>query len=303
MFTCILYELFTAIPVYLLYLSLVKKFFGFVLLIFCASYSWGMTDTVYVQTALTNMGNYDTYRTTFSKSAVFQKNNDFIYTNTGEELSLTIINLDTVAHDLSWHDGLSEGVLSAGGSLTVTRTFTSLGTFGLYLTDFIGDRLGAFLPICVGLENQNHSLWNFWEMEQFISADIANGTLNTIPTDYRPDIYTINAYHYPTTQVDTLGLIEGSIGDSIYISMINAGNMVHSIHFHGFHVEIIQMTKQNNRLNWKKDSVPFIENETATLLLVANKPGNYPVHDHNLISVLTNNVYPGGMISMIHISP
>ena len=287
----------------MLYLSMVIKGLFFVFLVLWSLPLAAFTDTVYVQTALTNMGNYDTYRTTFSKSPVFQKNNDFIYADIGVELSLTVINLDSVAHDLSWHDGLSEGVLFAGGSLTVTRTFSSLGTYGLYLSDFIGDRLGAFLPICVGLENQNHSLWNFWEMEQFISADIANGTLNTIPIDYRPDIYTINAYHYPTTQVDTLGMIEGSIGDSIYISMINAGNMVHSIHFHGFHVEIIQMTKQNNRLNWKKDSVPFIENETATLLLVANKPGNYPVHDHNLISVLTNNVYPGGMISMIHISP
>jgi plastocyanin len=261
------------------------------------------TDTVYVQTALTNMGNYDTYRTTFSKSPVFQKNNDFLYADIGEELTVTVINLDTVAHNLSWHDGMSEGLLSAGGSLSVTRTFSSLGTYGLFLTDFMGDRLGAFLPICIGLENENHSLWNFWEMEQFISADIANGILNEIPADYRPDIYTINAYHYPTTQVDTLGLIEGTVGDSIYISMINAGNMVHSIHFHGFHVEIVQITKENNRLQWKKDSVPFVENETATLLLVADKPGNYPVHDHNLISVLTNNTYPGGMISMIHIAP
>ena len=261
------------------------------------------TDTVYVQTALTNMGNYDTYRTTFSKSPVFQKNNDFLYADIGEELTVTVINLDTVAHNLSWHDGMSGGLLSAGGSLSVTRTFSSLGTYGLFLTDFMGDRLGAFLPICIGLENENHSLWNFWEMEQFISAEIANGNINEIPADYRPDIYTINAYHYPTTQVDTLGLIEGTVGDSIYISMINAGNMVHSIHFHGFHVEIVQITKENNRLQWKKDSVPFVENETATLLLVADKPGNYPVHDHNLISVLTNNTYPGGMISMIHIAP
>ncbi len=261
------------------------------------------TDTVYVQTALTNMGNYDTYRTTFSKSPVFQKNNDFIYADIGENISITVINLDSVEHDLNWYDGISIGILYAGESLTLTRNFSQLGTYGIYLSDFSGDRLGAFLPICIGLENENHSLWNFWEMEQFISADIANGILNEIPADYRPDIYTINAYHYPTTQVDTLGLIEGTVGDSIYISMINAGNMVHSIHFHGFHVEIVQITKENNRLHWKKDSVPFVENETATLLLVAEKPGNYPVHDHNLISVLTNNTYPGGMISMIHIAP
>ena len=262
-----------------------------------------LTDTLYIQTALTNMGNYDTYRTTFSKSPVFQKNNDFLYANINEGLTITIVNLDTIDHDASWHDGVFEGLIPAGQSLTVSRSFASLGTYGLYLSDFVGDRLGAFLPICIGLENKNHSLWNFWEMDQFISSDIANNTINEIPEDYRPDIYTINAYHYPTTQVDSLGLIQGTIGDSIYISMINAGNMVHSIHFHGFHVEIVQITKQGDRLNWKKDSVPFVENETATLLLVPDKSGNYPVHDHNLISVLTNNVYPGGMISMILISP
>ena len=79
--------------------------------------------------------------------------------------------------------------------------------------------------------------------------------------------------------------------------------MAHTFHFHGFHVDVLQIEKRQQVLNWKKDSLPFVIGETATVMFFADKLGHYPVHDHNLISVLTQGGYPGGMITMIEILP
>ena len=94
-----------------------------------------------------------------------------------------------------------------------------------------------------------------------------------------------------------------NVNDEVYISMINAGIMSHTLHFHGFHVEILQSAKRPYTVGWIKDGIPLAPDEVVTVKLVPDKPGMYPVHDHNLISVLSGNVYPGGMITTLRILP
>jgi len=43
--------------------------------------------------------------------------------------------------------------------------------------------------------------------------------------------------------------------------------------------------------------------ETLVLRLVPDKEGQYPVHDHNLVAVSGNGLYPNGMFTLIEIQP
>ena len=43
--------------------------------------------------------------------------------------------------------------------------------------------------------------------------------------------------------------------------------------------------------------------ETLILQIVPDKEGEYPIHDHNLVAVTGNNIYPNGIFTSILISP
>ena len=98
-------------------------------------------------------------------------------------------------------------------------------------------------------------------------------------------------------------MIMGNVGDTITISIVNNGNMIHPIHFHGYHVELVQSTHQSEKIGWKKDSFPVFVKEGLTVRLVPHQPGEFPVHNHNLVATLFNNGYPLGMITMLMINP
>jgi FtsP/CotA-like multicopper oxidase with cupredoxin domain len=93
------------------------------------------------------------------------------------------------------------------------------------------------------------------------------------------------------------------VGDTIYIVVLNSGKMLHTLHFHGYHVEIVNASINSRYNGWIKDSFGILTGEILMLKLIPNKPGLYPVHEHNLINVTTNGVYPGGMLNLIDIQP
>ena len=136
-----------------------------------------------------------------------------------------------------------------------------------------------------------------------LSAAIANQTITPPLNPYRPNVFTINGYDYPLNQNDSLGMVEAQVGDTIFICVVNAGNMPHAMHFHGFHYQILFSLKQPERQSWIKDSGPIFREDAMILRVVPDKPGAYPVHDHNLTANTSNGGYPGGMMTMLMIDP
>lgn len=274
-----------------------------IILLYRGLFGATVQDTLYLNRESVLMGGYLTNRCVFNDSVTFNKQNSFIDLNSGDILELTIINNDTIVHDFTLVNGNALGSINGGNSDTYSIPFPTFGTYGVAATDPIGNLLGAFCVIRVGLQTEKSFIWNICEMNDTLSLEIGNGLVNTIPVNYRPNISTINGLDFPMTTTDTLGSVNGMIGDTIYISIVNSGNMIHTLHFHGFHFVIKQISIRNEMLNWEKDSFPLLPDETATIRLVPDKEGMYPVHDHNLISVLTLNNYPGGMITMLEIMP
>lgn len=259
--------------------------------------------TLYINRDTVTMGGKLVNRCVFNVSATFSPKNAIIDLSEGDLLELTLINNDTIPHIFGLLTGSTFGTINAGESQVHSISFTEFGTFGLMLKDNRGRMLGAIVPVRVGISSTAKFLWNFWEMNDTTSLKIGDGIYDTIVEEYRPNVNVVNAEVYPQTATDPIGAVVGNVNDELYISMVNAGNMTHTLHFHGYHVEILQAIQNSHMVSWIKDGIPLHPNEAVTVRLIPDKPGMYPVHDHNLISVLTGNIYPGGMINVLHIMP
>ena len=223
--------------------------------------------------------------------------------------SITVHNTDSLDHLCALIADASESTLiPAGSSAIIEMPALPLGVHRLGLVDTIGDRLGAVSMVQAGLteltaDEADLFYWNLgdWNTESIWQIDAGDYTGEG--ESYMPNQFTINEQSYPATTEDPNGAIEVQLGDTCWIAIANHGLMDHVLHFHGFHVLIETSTHHPERIGWSKDTVPIKRGEGMTLRLIANLPGTYPVHNHNLIAVTNAGFYPGGMITHINVQP
>jgi len=222
---------------------------------------------------------------------------------------LTVHNLDSLDH--TWFiesSGADDVVIPAGGSAELELPALAMGCYRLGLSDLSGYRLGGSSMLQVGLPDiafDSTALYH-WNLSDWSTAEMMSIAAGEIPDEeapYVPTQFTINERTYPATVEDPNALVQLNLGDSCLIAIANHGLMDHVLHFHGFHVSIVSSTHHPERVGWSKDTVPVRKGEGLTVQLVANQPGTYPVHDHNLIAVTNAGFYPGGMLTQIIVAP
>ncbi len=277
---------------------------GFLLIIANITFSATVFDTLYINKAPYTIGSFTFDACVFNDSANFKLENVIIELNQGDDLQLHIVNNDTLEHTFTI-DGLIENnnLIPAGTTKDFTVTFSNQGAYRFYSDKFYGKHLGASSIIMYGYNNYPKYYWNMFEQSDTLSHEIANLQTNAIPFTYQPDIFTINLKVYPDLENDVHAKINQQVGDTIYIVVLNSGKMFHTLHFHGYHVTIVNASINTKYNGWVKDSFGILENEILLLRLIPDQPGMYPVHEHNLINVTTNGVYPGGMLNLLNIQP
>ncbi len=268
---------------------------------FCANKASALN--LFIRTADYQIATENVFKTTIRQDTLQDIHPTPFYSSLTSNLQITIHNLDTISHEVSWNDQVTGVLVPALGTVTITRNISGVQIYTLYCKDYSGQLLGGSFSIISGILSTQHFYWELWETQANINAQFVGQNSGVFPNPYRPNVYTINGTDYPLNMNDTLGLVQGQVGDSIYICVVNAGSMVHSLHFHGYHFKIIYSAKLNNRINWVKDSEPILQNDAMIFLLVPDKPGSYPVHDHNLTANSSNGGYPGGMMTMLMIEP
>ena len=145
-------------------------------------------------------------------------------------------------------------------------------------------------------------MWSLREYDNLLNQEVLKG--NDVDfNNYVPNVFTINSITHEALMSNSMAEVKGQVGDSIRIHILNSGLMIHSVHFHGYHVIIESSNKQNEMIGWEKDSFPVDPKELVTVVLIPHQPGMYPVHDHNLKAVTIGGNYPGGMIAMLKIAP
>ena len=271
------------------------------------SFSVTVFDTLYINKSLTQIGGsfgFSMQICAFNDSSHFNKTSAIIELNTGDNLQLHIVNNDTLEHTFTI-DGLieSNNVILAGGVKDFTLNLTQIGPYRFYSKRMYGQNLGASSVIMYGYENYPKYYWNIFAQSDTLSEDIASLDVVTIPNDFQPNVFTINMKVHPELENDLHAKVVQNVGDTIYITLLNSGFMLHAFHFHGYHVEIMDASINSLYNGWIKDSFSVLEKEIVFVRLVPNHPGIYPVHEHNLITITTNGVYPGGMLNLIDIQP
>ncbi len=258
-------------------------------------------DTLFINKSVVTVGAYNPVFCAFNTSPTFELKNPNYAINLNDTLLITVINNDTIEHTFTI-DGLitQNNYINAGNTVSFTVKFSQAGSFAYYSKVPYGKQLGASGIIQVGYTQHKNYFWNLFDQEESLSLELANGLVTSPNSTYRPQLFTINNLTYPATTTDMDGAIEEMVGDTIIISVYNSGKMHHTLHFHGYHVTILNAKKYSQYIGWSKDTFPVLIDELITLQLVPDKPGMYPVHDHNLVTVTTN-AYPGGMMTKIHI--
>lgn len=206
----------------------------------------------------------------------------------GDSMILNIVNNDTSNHQLKIDGMWTSSIIGSGNNIVDTLVFSDSGLFIIYdpLSQTTNDGLSGIVQ--VGFK-QNMSF--YWNIRTFDS----NGASNS----YTPNYFTVNTNSKPDIVSDSSAVPRGNIGDTINIFIANTGLSIHSLHFHGFHSEIIYSSKFAAHVGRIKDTFPVYPRSSLILRMIPDKLGIYPVHDHNLTAVSGGGYYPNGMfISM-----
>jgi len=263
-----------------------------------------ITDTLYINRAFVPLYTSAFYYCAFNQDTVFSRTNSGYQCNVGDSLQLTIVNNDTSVHSFTI-DGyiVSSNVVNPGAQISISFVPPAQGSYRFYSSLSNGALLGASGVIVAGWSSCIRYTWNLFDQDSVFATRFHLQSFNAIDTSFHPGVFFINGFSYPMTANDPQTEINGVVGDSIVITIVNSGHMTHSIHFHGYHVQILQ-SQQNPQMNgWIKDSFPVKVGDQVTVLLVPDKEGMYPVHDHNLVANTNIGLYPGGMIAMLNIMP
>jgi hypothetical protein len=241
----------------------------------------------------------------FNSSITFVQQNAVLEINAGDSLDLWVVNNDSVAHEFDVN-GIASVLVQIPASDS-TRIIAQFVTPGIYIYyDPLNYPSNCYLGLggMIVVKNQNHSSF-YWNLKEHTSAWnnalITGGTVNW--STYYPEYFTLNGRSNPDINADASARITGNVGDTLILNMANTGRGVHSIHFHGYHAEILYSSKDATHVGRSKDTFAMMPMESMILRIVPDKPGEYPVHDHNLVAVTADENYPNGMFSTILINP
>lgn len=231
----------------------------------------------------------------FNQTPAFDKSNVLIRIGLGDSLILTVINNDTVNHIFSCQSKIAASSPILPGDTGIFKfLFSSTGAFIYHDANPLMTYLGLGGIISVENNTHAHYFWNIKEHNKKWNDTIANGyPVNW--NNYYPDYFLINGNSNPHINNDSVARVTGNVGDTIYIVMANTGRSIHSLHFHGYHATVVYSSKYPQQHGRSKDTFPLLPMETLIVELIPDKPGEYPVHDHNLVAVSGGNYYPNGM--------
>ncbi len=241
---------------------------------------------------------------TYNSSSNFESSNTLIKLAVNDSLYLTIVNNDSSDHGFTIKEMSLGDTISAFDSITIGLKFNEIGTFIMF--DHLNNSRCANMGLSAILHvyDPNAELpsfyWNIKDHQKEVYHQLEN-ELVVDWSQYYPQYFTLNGRHNPHINKDSIARVTGSVGDSILIHMVNTGNSTHSIHYHGYHAEIVQSSKYPSHVKRKKDTFAVLPFEVVVVLLVPDQVGEYPVHDHNLVAVTGGGIYPNGMFLTLKI--
>lgn len=117
---------------------------------------------------------------------------------------------------------------------------------------------------------------------------------------YEPNYHLLNGLTFPDTKDDPDTQIACALGENVLIRMGNLGHVRQSIHFHGYHADMIKRNNVAEQMLPMKDTFPLPGYTTADIVLPVVQSGVFPLHPHSLTTTTDNGLYPHGQITLIN---
>jgi FtsP/CotA-like multicopper oxidase with cupredoxin domain len=241
---------------------------------------------------------------TFNESNSFSATNARIVVNLGDQLDLWVVNFDSDPHEFRIQGETNTVSIPVGDSVQVLYNCNTEGVYIFHDPMNFPDNASVGLSGMLVVKNTSHAgfYWNLKEHQEGNNATVFAGS-SPDWTTYYPAYFTINGKSAPSINGDADARVVGNVNDTLYIYIANTGQSIHSMHLHGYHATIVYSSKDPSHVGWSKDSMPIFPSETIVLELVPDKPGEYPVHDHNLIGTTGGGQYGQGMFTTLLIAP
>ena len=235
----------------------------------------------------------------------FRQENPILNARVGDTLTLLIHNRTNNVHQFQIQ-GLSKSPIEILPKDTAFVEVKRLLEGAFIYFDPYDFPVNSYFGLSGMLVVKNHShksfYWNLKDHQYALNFQLSEGT-SVDWALYEPNLFTINGKSNPDINIDSDAKVIGSVGDTLVIHITNTGLGIHSLHFHGYHVEIVYSSKFPNHVGRKKDPLPIHPMASMILQLIPDKPGEYPVHDHNLAALRANKKYPKGMFTTLSIDP
>jgi hypothetical protein len=303
--------------------------FGFaVCFLVMKTYATTISDTLHINKGtLTNFDYNRIQILNFNATDTFDLTPYVIKVNTGDVLSLTILNHDVIDHDIVIEGVVVDIELSIAAGKSGKALINLTKPAMLKVSDntekyrYLG--LNTFVVVeNKGIGNKSY----FWNLREFsvLLMKYFDTEYPSALNNYTADYFTINNRSYPHVLNDPNVYIQSKLGDTVTVYIYNSGLMNHNLHFHGYHAKIRYSSDRPNYVGRLKDSMPIDKGQFLVLEIVPQQVGTFPIHNHNLgATVGTNrfnggfgiaicgsddtapadNLYPFGMLTEIVISP
>lgn len=235
--------------------------------------------------------------------------------NEGDTVNITVVNNHTLSHNF-----LIKGVttdttaIAAGLSRAYSFTASTAGTYLYYdtLNNNINREMGMYGALIVGPADGSSKAWTngpaytfqrTWivsEMDKTRWNDVAGAGGAVTTATYKPNYFLINGRGGSDGMMAADTTIDGTVGQTALVRIVNPGQFANSLHFHGNHIQVLT-------LNGVRQSSPYRELDvinipplgTADVLYYLNQPGDYPMHNHIAQMETANGVYLNGIVTMI----
>lgn len=254
-----------------------------------------------------------------------------IEANEGDRVEITLTNIGPkktgikrVAHTIHFHgldtDQKNDGVphtspaIQVGESFKYEFTAKHAGTYFYHChVDTIEHlQMGMYGAFIVKAQNGINQAWtggpSYDKDYAFLLNEIDPAWHQAVEegkpydkTNFHPKYWTINGKAYPDTEKDPASFIDGVIGETVLVRLINSGYEPHSFHMHGYHFRIIASDGRPLPEPLTKDTVLIGPGERYDLLVTFDQTGMFPFHSHNIVDNTNNGVYPGGLHTMIDV--
>lgn len=269
------------------------------LLLFCLPAVAQVFETLYINSGIyvaVDSAQFD--YCAFNDSPVFSPDNKRIIIQAGDDLELTVINADSVSHGFAIKGKTPAVTILPGDTAVVTASFSAVDQAFIYYDPTDYPRMTALgLAGIIHVHDGTPASAFYWNLKEYKKdwAALHRQQLSVDWTEYYPDYFTVNGRSNPHINGDPAARVTGNVGETIHIVVANTGQSSHSLHFHGYHSEIIYSSAHPNHTGRSKDTFPVESLEVLILEMIPDKTGEYPVHDHNLVAVSAGGIYPNGM--------